>query len=64
MVDGTKVATRKLLHDKPGQFFDETYPLADALTRGKAAVTVKLQAHPGQWAGGLFGARMLRREGK
>ncbi len=64
VVDGTTVATRKLLHDKPGQFFDETYPLADALTRGKAAVTVKLQAHPGQWAGGLFGARMLRREGK
>ena len=64
LVDGTKVATEKLLHNKPGQFFDQTYALPQALTKGKSKITVRLQAQPGNWAGGLFGARMLRSEGK
>ena len=62
VVSDTQIATQRLLHDKPGQFFDVSYPIPEALTQGKDHVTVELQAHPGSWAGGLFGARTLRRE--
>jgi hypothetical protein len=62
LVDDRKIATQKLLHNQPGRFFDVIHPLPLELTRGKDRVTVRLQAHPGAWAGGLFGARMLRPE--
>ncbi|HWQ93645.1 MAG TPA: beta-L-arabinofuranosidase domain-containing protein [Clostridia bacterium] len=60
LVDGTKVAVQTLLDNKPGQFFDVGYAVPQELTRGKHKVTVKFQAHPDCWAGGLFGARMVR----
>ena len=62
IVDGRKIATQKLQQDKPGKFFDVTHPLPSDLTRGKTKVTVRLQAHPNLWAGGLFGAKSLRSE--
>jgi hypothetical protein len=61
LVEGTKVATQTLLNNQPGQFFDVAYPIPVELTKGKEKVTVKIQALPGNWAGGLFGARMLKR---
>jgi uncharacterized protein len=61
LVDGTKVAAQKLENNRPNKFYDEIYLLPDDLTRGKTKVTVRFQAHPGKWAGGIFGARMLRR---
>jgi hypothetical protein len=60
LVDGQKVATQRLKQNQPGRFFDIVHPLPADLTRGKDKVTVRLQAHPGAWAGGLFGAKMLR----
>ncbi len=60
LVDGTKIATQKLLHNRPGDFWDATYPIPVELTRGKQKVTVKFQAQPGNFAGGLFGLRVLR----
>jgi hypothetical protein len=60
LVDGVKIASQKLLHNQPGKFWDATYPIPTELTSGKQKVTVKLQAQPGNFAGGLFGARMLR----
>ncbi|MCF7673762.1 MAG: glycoside hydrolase family 127 protein [Akkermansiaceae bacterium] len=62
LVDGRKIASQRLQQDKPGEFFDVIYPLPTELTRGRSAVTVRLQAQPGAWAGGLFGAKTLRRE--
>ncbi len=59
-VDGHKVATQVLSHQHPNQFFDEHYAIPPEVTRDKTQVTVTLQAHPGQTAGGLFGARMLK----
>lgn len=59
-VDGAQIASQTLLTNKPGQFFDASYPIPAALTQGKDKVTVKLQARPGAWAGGLFGCRILR----
>jgi DUF1680 family protein len=61
LVDGQKIATKKLEAPRPDQFFDEPYELPLELTRGKRRVTVRLQAHPGRTAGGLYGARTVRR---
>ncbi|HPS03679.1 MAG TPA: hypothetical protein PLA90_19255, partial [Candidatus Sumerlaeota bacterium] len=60
LVDGEKIATQTLEHNKPGQFFDEKYLIPAKLTQGKAQVTVRFQAQPGKWAGGVFGLRMVR----
>ncbi len=60
LVDGTVVGTEKLNNNKPGEFFDATFPLAPELTRGKQSVTVKFAAHPGNLAGGVYGIRILR----
>ncbi len=60
LVDGTKIASQKLLHNQPGKFWDATYPIPAELTRGQQKIMVKLQAQPGNYAGGLFFARILR----
>lgn len=62
LVDGQRIATQKLLQNKPDQFFDVVYPIPADLTAGKQKVTVRFQAQPGQWAGGLFGCRVLKAE--
>jgi hypothetical protein len=59
-VDGKVIATQTLNRNKPGKFFDVTYPLPVELIKGKQKVRVKLQAHPGKMAGGLFGCRMVK----
>jgi uncharacterized protein len=61
LVDGRKIATQSLHQDDPGHFWDKSYPLAEELTKGKTKVTVKFQAHPGNYAGGVFGLRVLKR---
>jgi DUF1680 family protein len=61
LVDGTVIATESLNQDKPGAFFEKTYAIPEALTRGKQRVEVQFRAHPGNFAGGLYGARILRR---
>jgi hypothetical protein len=60
VVDGTRIATMELNHNKPGGFFPVEHPLPTALTRGRQQVTVQLRAHAGNVAGGLFGLTMLR----
>ena len=60
LVDGEKVATQRLQMNVPEEFFDVVHVLPEALVRGKRQVTVRLQAHPGSWAGGLYGAAMRR----
>jgi DUF1680 family protein len=60
LVDGKVVGTEKLDNNQPGEFFDVAFPLAPELTRGKSIVTVKFAAHPGNFAGGVFGLRVVR----
>jgi len=60
LVDGEKIDTQRLHQNQPGEFFDVSYPLPAELTAGNERVTVRLDAHEGAMAGGLFGARMLR----
>ncbi len=60
LVDETRIAEQTLLNNKPGKFFDVTYAVPTNLTAGKERVTVKFQAQPGNFAGGLFGCRVLK----
>ncbi|HON93150.1 MAG TPA: glycoside hydrolase family 127 protein [Sedimentisphaerales bacterium] len=60
LVDGVKLASLKLENNRPGEFYDETYPLPKELLADKKAVTVKFQAHPGKTAGGIFGCAVLK----
>jgi hypothetical protein len=60
LVDGEKVATQRLENNRPGRFEDISYPLPPRMTRGKTQLNVRFQAHPGAWAGGVFGVRLLR----
>ncbi|MBN1846583.1 MAG: glycoside hydrolase family 127 protein [Sedimentisphaerales bacterium] len=62
LVDGEKIGTQTLEENQPGQFFDVAYPVPATLTQGKQKVTVRFQAHPNCWAGGLYGCRMVFRE--
>jgi uncharacterized protein len=60
LIDGRKLATEKLESNRPGQFYDQAYPLPKELTSGKTTVTVKFQAHPGQMAGGVYGCAIVK----
>ena len=62
LVDGVRVATQSLQQNRPGQFFDVTYPLPEELTRGKDKITLRFQARPGNTAGGLYGLRVVRQK--
>jgi hypothetical protein len=62
LVNGAKIASQKLLHNRPGEFWDETYVIPRDLTHGQEKVVVKFQAQPGNYAGGLFGLCSLRAE--
>lgn len=60
LADGSKIATQTLLNNQPGQFFDVNYSIPQLLTSGKEKITIRFQAHPDNWAGGLFELRMMR----
>ena len=60
LVDDVKVVTLTLENNRPGQFYDEVYPLPKALTENKTSMIVKFQAHPGRTAGGIFGCAILK----
>jgi DUF1680 family protein len=63
LIDGQKLATQRLESNRPNKFYEEVYPIAANLLQGKGKVTVKFQAHPGAWAGGVFGVRLLKKAG-
>ncbi|MFS0774022.1 beta-L-arabinofuranosidase domain-containing protein [Sphingomonas sp. 1P08PE] len=59
LVDDVKVASEQLKGETPGKFVDVDYALPLALTRGKAALRIRIVPHDGQTAGPVFGARLL-----
>jgi hypothetical protein len=63
-IDGRTVATQSLHMQKPGEFFDVTYPIPEELTEKKSKVTVRFQSHAGAMAGGVFGCRIVKRQGE
>lgn len=62
LVNGEKVGTQRLNQNAPGKFFDVLYPVPSRFTTGRTNITVRFQAHPGAWAGGVFGVRLLTPE--
>lgn len=60
-IEGTTIYTHRLSAAHPNKFFDPAHDIPLELTKGKKKVTVRLQAHPGKMAGGLFGARMVKK---
>ena len=62
LVDGKRIATERLDNKKPGEFIDVAYDLPAPLIANKQTIRVTIQAKPGAMAGGLFGARIMRRE--
>ncbi len=61
LVNGQKIGSQTLLNNKPNEFFDVTYPIPAELTQGLSKVTIRFQAKPGENAGGVFGARILKK---
>jgi hypothetical protein len=59
LVDGTAIATQQLDGERGAVFFDQDYPIPEELTRGKAAVTVRIEADPDFSTGPLYAWRML-----
>ncbi len=61
LVDGKKIATQSLESLKPGHIKRITYKIPASLTTNKSKITVRLKAHAGNIAGGLFGCRVVKR---
>ena len=61
LFDGHKLATEALHDDRPGKFWDRVYQLPAAGQGGKKRGVVRFAAHPGNFAGGVFGVRVVRR---
>jgi uncharacterized protein len=59
LVDGTKIGSQTLDHDKPGSFFDVEYPIPEALTKSKTQVLVKFVPHDRSRVGPVFGVRIF-----
>ena len=59
LLDGRKIATQKLEHDRPGKFFDVEYPVPEELTRGKTKVRVRIVPQGRTTAGPVFGVRLF-----
>ncbi|MFH0990616.1 MAG: beta-L-arabinofuranosidase domain-containing protein [bacterium] len=58
--DGQKIGKQVLENNKPGEYFDQAYPIPEAVTKGKEKLTIKFQALPGKYAGGVFGIRIVK----
>lgn len=62
LIDGQKIAEKRLDRDKPGKFFEECYSIPNP--DGKSTVRVRFQGKPGAMAGGIFGARTIFEEAR
>jgi DUF1680 family protein len=60
LIDGQKIAQETLDGSHPGKYFDVEYPIPQTLTSGKSNITVTFQAHPDNFAGGVFGCALLK----
>lgn len=57
-IDDTKIADHSLRTETFDLFLDHSYPLSEKLVKGKSKITVKLQALPNNFAGGIFGCKI------
>ncbi len=61
-VNGERIATEHLMAPRPGEFFDERYPIpAEIVAQAEGQrLTVRFVARDGSLAGGVFDLRLLR----
>ena len=62
LVDGAKLASQKLNNNRPDQLYSELYELPKELISGKDKITIRFQSRPGNFAGGVFECRVLKKE--
>lgn len=63
LVDGTPIATQTLNNNVPDRLFVVEYPIPRELSANKDTVVVRFQpAASAQFAGGIFGLAVLRKE--
>jgi hypothetical protein len=62
IVNGKTIDTTTLHRDAPDRFWTKSYPLPAELIGGKTTATIKFDAKPGNYAGGVFGIRVVRPE--
>lgn len=60
LIDGEKLITQSFDAPLPGKFIDIVTPVPAAMAEGKKKVEVRVQAHPGATAGGIFEMRIMR----
>jgi len=60
-VEGKVIASENITSKKPGEFFHETYPIPENLTRNKNEISVKFLPHDGHRAGPVFSVRTIRK---
>jgi DUF1680 family protein len=60
LVDGEKIATEDLNKYKESRFYDISYPIPPALTKGKQQVKVTFKARPNNSAGPVYGIRNVQ----
>ncbi|MCX6253265.1 MAG: glycoside hydrolase family 127 protein [Bacteroidia bacterium] len=61
LVNNIVIASENITNKKDGQFISIQYDIPKAISKGKFKVTVKLQAHPGNMAGPVFGIKTIRK---
>jgi DUF1680 family protein len=61
LVNNKVIASENITNKKDGQFISIQYDIPGKISKGKSKVTVKLQAHPGNMAGPVFGVRTIRK---
>jgi DUF1680 family protein len=58
LIDGQRIATQRLSHDRPGEFFTVDYRVPAELIRGKRT-RVRFVPHDRNTAGPVFGVRLM-----
>jgi DUF1680 family protein len=60
LVNGTKIASQTLNHEKPGEFIYISYPIPFDLTKSREKATVRFQSHGNLMAGNVYECRTVR----
>ena len=60
-IDNIEIAHEVFERNVPDKFYEKPYVLTKEFLAGRKTVTVRLQALPGKTAGGLYGARVVRK---
>ena len=59
---GERLPGQKWNKNRPGQLYNEAYGLPKQLIGGKDKITIRFQGRPGNFAGGAFECRVLKKE--